>query len=291
MPFDPLNDPALSSFLDDLDVVVTRPAPAPRPGLAAFFDGVSTDVSLADSSPVPAPRATRRRKMIVSQLLGGLITKLAGLGMASKAALGLGVAVASVTTAGAANVLPDAAQNAVAKAFNAVAPFEMETADVADVPTGEEVIDGLPIDTQNPDGGGVDPLVTDGEGDDEGEGDDDVTEGRPQNHGACVSAVARDRSTQGAPGAHGKAVSEVARSDCGKQAREEPTTTTTTIEETDTDTGTGTGTGTDDQVGASSNPGRGNGNNAGQGGGPANAGQGNRNAGSNGNAGGNAGRR
>jgi len=276
MPYDPLTDPDLSSFLDDLEVVTTRPAPRPSPGLAAFFDGVSPIP--ADSSAPTAPRATPRRKMTVSQLLGALVTKLAGLGMVAKAGLGLGVAAASVATAGAANVLPDPAQHALATVVNPLSPVDI--ADPADVEE-EEVVGNLPGDVigdlpGNPADLPV-PVVEDGE--DDGTG----TDGAPLNHGACVSAVARNKTAQGSPGAHGKAVSEVARSDCGKEAADVPSTTTTVAPTTTTTTDDG-------EVGTSSNRGPGNGN-AGQGG--ANAGRGNGNP-ANGNPGngiGNAGRR
>lgn len=281
---DPLADPALASFLDDLEVVTTRPAPAPRPGLAAFFDGISPDIQPADSPAPAAPRATRRRKMTVAELLGALMAKLAGLGMVAKAGLGLGVAAASVTTAGVANVLPDPAQHAVAKVVNAVAPFDITDPDNQAIKVVDDVNDVIgdvnDVTDQLPEL----PEVTIPELG-EGTGTDGATRA---NHGACVSAVARDKSaTQGTPGSHGRAVSEVARSDCGKQTVGSPTTTTT-LAPTTTTTTVDTG-----ELGTSSRSGAGNGNgNAGQAGGNAgNGGRGNANAGNgNGNSG-NAGRR
>jgi len=288
---DPLADPALASFLDDLEVVATRPAPAPRPGLAAFFDGISPDNPIADSPAPVARRATRRRRMTVTELLGALMAKLAGLGMAAKAGLGLGVAAASVTTAGVANVLPDPAQHAVATVVNAVAPFDIT--DPADDPTNvvddvEDVVGGITDDVtgelpERPEVRDVTILELG-----EGEGDGTGTDVAPRNHGACVSAVARNKTAAegSAPNAHGKAVAEVARSDCGKQTAGSPTTTTTPVPTTTTTT-------VDGEVGASSRRGPGNSGNAGQAG--ANAGQGAANAGrglgnGNGNPG-NAGRR
>ena len=50
---------------------------------------------------------------------------LAGLSVAAKATFGVGVAMASVTAAGAAGALPDAIQNVVASGVEAVTPFEL----------------------------------------------------------------------------------------------------------------------------------------------------------------------
>ena len=61
--------------------------------------------------------------MLISELLAGLTTKLAGLGMAAKAATGLAVAAAAVTSAGAAGVLPAPVQHAVSTTVGAATPF------------------------------------------------------------------------------------------------------------------------------------------------------------------------
>ncbi|MDP9421040.1 MAG: hypothetical protein M3P53_13010 [Actinomycetota bacterium] len=66
--------------------------------------------------------------MIVSELLSGIAAKLGAAGLA-KAGVGLTMAAASVTGAGAAGVLPEPAQNAVAVAVEAVTPL--------DIPGGE----------------------------------------------------------------------------------------------------------------------------------------------------------
>ncbi len=54
---------------------------------------------------------------------------LAGLGIAGKLALGVGVAAAATTGAGAAGVLPEPVQHAVSKAVGAVTPFTMPDPD------------------------------------------------------------------------------------------------------------------------------------------------------------------
>lgn len=61
--------------------------------------------------------------MLTSELLAGLVTKLAGLGMAAKAGMGLTLAAASTTAAGAVGVLPEPAQHAVATVVAAATPF------------------------------------------------------------------------------------------------------------------------------------------------------------------------
>ena len=273
---DPLADPALAPFIDDLQVVATRPVPPPSPGLAAFLDGgISPPAPVPAPSPSPARRATPRRKMTVSELLGALVAKLAGLGMAAKAALGVTLAAASVTTAGAANVLPDPAQHAVATVVNAASPL-----DIPDPSKVDEIVDGTDDLPEIPD---VTTTIVDG--DEEGDGDGGT--GAFANHGACVSAVARDRSATGSGPAnsHGKAVSEAARSDCGKDGAGSTTTTvpsatTTTLSPTTT---------TVAELGTTSNrgPANGNGNgNSGPGNGNANRGGGSGNSGAgNGNSG------
>lgn len=61
------------------------------------------------------------------------------------------------------------------------------------------------------------PVVHEAEGDTP-EGNGDETDGGPvDNHGAAVSAIARDDTLTGRE--HGEAVSEVARSDAGKSSR------------------------------------------------------------------------
>ena len=57
--------------------------------------------------------------MTISELLAGLATKLGALGVATKVALGLGLATAGAATVGAAGALPAPAQHAVATAVNA----------------------------------------------------------------------------------------------------------------------------------------------------------------------------
>lgn len=202
--------------------------------------------------------------MLVKTLVGGL---------AAKVAFGVGAAAASVTAAGAAGVLPEPAHEAVAEVVAATTPFQLpERPKAVSQVTG----DVLPTTTSTTVADGVD--------------DGDGTSGRTVNHGACVSAAARDKSATGA-GSHGKTVSSIARSDCGKTAASTtsttiaPTTTSTTVQSTTTSTSVAdalrsanSGRGNNGNGNGNGNRGNGNGNN------------GNGNNGNNGRGGGNPGR-
>jgi hypothetical protein len=130
--------------------------------------------------------------------------------LAAKIAVGSGLAVATVTAAGAAGVLPEPAQHAVASVVEATTPFDMANQAVGDL---QDAVDEVTTTTSST------TSTTVASGDDDA-GEDGVTDtARKQNHGACVSTVARNT-----PGpAKGKTVSAVARSDCGK------TSTSTTV--------------------------------------------------------------
>ena len=249
----PAGDPALASFAEDLRMVAGGPAPEPRPGLlAAMRQG-----PLVSTEP---PAATGRKKMLVKTVLGGL---------AAKVALGAGVAAASVTAAGAAGVLPEPAHQVVASVVAATTPFSLP--DPSDVTL--QVVDDLDgtttttisTTTSVPDDG--DGELTGGTGAVGGD-----TGSRTVNHGACVSAAARDKA-ESESGSHGKTVSSIARTDCGK---EDKATTSTTGASSTTSSTTST-TLDDGQRSANSGPG-----NSGNGG---NSGGGNRGNGGNGNSG------
>jgi len=152
MPIPPLDDRALEAlltgvnhgqsdfewlvpFVENLGEVASGPAPVLKPALATLLtEGFSTekgDLSATAASNVtgPAPQAAGlpkwRRKMLISELLAGLATKLAGLGAAAKAAVGLTLAGAgaSVTAAGAVGALPAPVQHVVATAVSSATPF------------------------------------------------------------------------------------------------------------------------------------------------------------------------
>jgi hypothetical protein len=106
---------ALASFVEEVRAAAGA-VPTPSPALAAAIaaGGISTQ---------PPPVAQWRK---FPMKLKGF---LAGLGIAGKLALGVGVAAAATTGAGAAGVLPGAVQHAVAKAVSEVSPFSMPDGD------------------------------------------------------------------------------------------------------------------------------------------------------------------
>ena len=156
MPVPPLDDRALEAllsgspsaqsgfdwlvpFVEDLAEAASGSAPATKPALtmllAQGFSIEKGDLSATAASNVtgPAPQAAglpkwRKKKMLISELLAGLVTQFAGLGMAAKAAMGLTLAAASTTAAGAVGVLPAPAQNAVATVVGAATPFSFPEA-------------------------------------------------------------------------------------------------------------------------------------------------------------------
>ena len=181
--------------------------------------------------------------MLVSELLAGLAAKLAGLGLAAKAALGLGIATTAVTGAGAAGVLPDPAQHAVASVVNAVSPLQLPdpelSVDLDATTTAKVSVPDAGLTGDEDEGLTNDPT-----------GDDPAGE-RKQNHGACVSAVAHDKTFVGRE--HGLAVSTAAKSDCGKENTSSGSSTTTSSTTTTT-----LGSSIASELDGGDNPGRGN---------------------------------
>ena len=197
-----------------------------------------------------------------------MLTKTVLGGLAAKVALGIGVATAGVTAAGAADVLPDPAQEVVASVVSAATPFRLpEPSDVT--PLDIDDTDATTTTTTSTTVAGGDEDATDGTG---------GTGGRTANHGACVSAAARDKSADGEQN-HGKTVSSVARSDCGKTGTGTPTSTTsTTVAGDGMTTSSSSTTTTVDDGQRSANSGRGNSGNSGNGNG-GNSGSGSGNSG------------
>lgn len=211
----PSGDPALAAFVEDLRILAAGPAPEPRPGLLAVMRQGVVD-------PIAMPPG--RSKMLVNTVLGSLVAKLA---------LAMGVAAAGVTAAGAAGALPDAAQHAVASVVDATTPFALPD------PTAvrpQAANDGhRPASGSNTTSSST-PTTVGGTGTTlagtgttlPGTG---TGENRTENHGACVSIAARDRSGPESE-SHGKTVSSVARSDCGKAATSTtvvPSTTSSSV--------------------------------------------------------------
>lgn len=196
----PADDPVIAAFAEDLRIIAAGPAPAPRPGLvAAMRQG---------AVPFESPAAGRKKRMLTKTFVGGL---------AAKVALGMGVAAASVTMAGATGMLPEPAQDVVASVVAAATPFELPDPGV-NLQVGDDPSSSTSSSSTS----------TTLAGDDE-EGTEGTAE-RKVNHGLCVSTAAKDKAaTEGAdPNSHGKTVSSIARSDCGKEDKNPSSSTTST---------------------------------------------------------------
>jgi hypothetical protein len=250
---DPTDDPALAAFTEDLRTIAAGPAPEPRPGLlAVMFQGASVPI---DSCP-------GRRKMLVKTFVGSL---------AAKVALGMGVAAASMTAAGAAGVLPSPAQHAMASVVGATTPFVLPDPSTVTVQSGHDTPTSSTVTARA--GGTEDGAIVGAAADKNGNAgavtdksgnagtvtSDDKVGAVADNHGACVSAVA---------GSGGKTVSSVARSDCGKAG------TSTSTSSTSTSTTSTTVAGSADRT-ANSGPGSANSGRGNSGSGSANSGKGN----------------
>ena len=145
MPVPPLDDRALEAllsgapsaqsgfdwlvpFVEDLERASQEPAPVVKPALALLLkEGFPPVTGAAPVAPSPAPAALppapRTERAVLRPVLRGALGRVAGLGLAAKAGLGFGLVAASTTAAGAAGVLPDPAQHAVAKVVGAATPF------------------------------------------------------------------------------------------------------------------------------------------------------------------------
>lgn len=144
--------------------------------------------------------------MLVNTFLGSL---------AAKIAVGVGLITATVTAAGAAGVLPEPAQHAVASVVEATTPFALPDA-VGAVGTDDSAKVATTDDAKKTGDAKKDDDTTAHD-----KAGDDAT--HPLNHGACVSAAAH---TETEPGTHDKTVSSVAKSDCGKTDKATSTSTT-----------------------------------------------------------------
>jgi hypothetical protein len=174
--------------------------------------------------------------------------------LAAKLAMATGLAVATVSAAGAAGVLPDPAQNVVASVVEATTPFSIPNATAAaDVLEDVDDIDDVTTTTL-----GTSTSLPGTDADDDSDGTTDGT--RKVNHGACVSTVAKN--TPGGPD-HGKTVSSVARSDCGKTSASTSTTVAPTTSSTVAPTSSTSSTSTTVAGVTSANSGKGNSGNSG----------------------------
>jgi hypothetical protein len=104
----------LAGFAQQVRALGDGPARRPSAELAALLRGK------AGASPIDyaSPRDTGRRRRLAA--------KAAGLGLVAKIGLGTSLAAASVAGAGTAGVLPDAANDTVRRAIEAVSPLDFD---------------------------------------------------------------------------------------------------------------------------------------------------------------------
>lgn len=125
---------AVAAFVADLRSSATS-SPPPSAALAAVLAGGVATIDHGGVVPTSARRAARplgrgsswagRRPRLLPRLLSVFAVPVGTAGVGAKAAFGLAMAAASVTAAGAADILPDPVQHAMASVVRAVSPFEI----------------------------------------------------------------------------------------------------------------------------------------------------------------------
>ena len=203
---------SLAAFADELRGLAKGPVPEPTPQLVALLvNGFSTEegdlsATAGDAFPGPAPQAAGRPRGSSGRV--ALVRFLAGLGVAAKACLGAGVAMASVTAVGAAGALPGPLQNVVANGLEAVTPFDLPDSDDDAGDDATEPADfGERVSTDAKDGG-VDGKVVSEEAKQNGEtnrAEDAGDAGRPEDPGSAgldrgPSTPAADQGPMSVPG-------------------------------------------------------------------------------------------
>lgn len=141
--------PELSAFVAEMRALSAGPVPAPSPALSnLFLHGFSTEkgdlpATAASNVTGPAPQAAglpkwRKKTMAVKQFV-------AGLSIAGKLTMGVGVAAAATTGAGTAGVLPDPVQHEFARAVDSFVPFEVKDPEpVSELGPPQQPGDGAP---------------------------------------------------------------------------------------------------------------------------------------------------
>lgn len=154
----PRAEDGVAAFVDDVRAAA-RAVPTPSPLLATAIaaGGISTPQRPVSQTPGPMWRKYRMK-------IQGFV---AGLGVAGKLALGIGVAAAATTGAGAAGVLPGSVQHAVAQAVGVVSPFSFPDPEHHGS-SGDDVAGGATTTTTL--GESTTTTKPDGEGDGSGDG-------------------------------------------------------------------------------------------------------------------------
>ena len=149
----------LGTFVEQVRLLATAPAPTPSPELATLLAGRSTDLVVVGSQ---GGRRERKRMPGIDRV-AGLTGKVASLGLVAKLGLGATLAAAAATGAGAAGMLPAAANHAVQGAIEGVTPIHFDSngnddsnfgdrvsADATGESDGENGVDGQQISDEAP---------------------------------------------------------------------------------------------------------------------------------------------
>src|SRR3712207_1097413 len=141
---------AIAEFADSVRAMSARPG-RPSAGLAELLTtGLLPGAAAPSAAPVPPPRKaataapgrrTRRSRMFT--VLAAAVAKFASVGAVPQATAGVGVALVTVGSAGAAGVLPAPLQDGVATTIEAVTPFNLPHS--ADEPVVEEPVVDEPV--------------------------------------------------------------------------------------------------------------------------------------------------
>jgi hypothetical protein len=133
----------VAAFAQEVRLLASAPAPVPSPPLAKLLAGRDpkrVPSRAAASRVVGRPGGgSERKRMPGIESVAGLTGKVAGLGLVAKLGLGASLAAAGVAGAGAAGVLPAAANDAVRGAIEVVSPVEFDTNDSDTTRFGDRV--------------------------------------------------------------------------------------------------------------------------------------------------------
>ena len=156
----------LVTFAHEVRVArASEPVPPASAELLALLEGTEPVVLRPVVDPIRADslrtgrsrRSPRRKRVPFASGLASASAKLAGLGALTKIGLGTSVALASVTAAGAAGVMPESANDAVRGAIETVTPVEFPAdADSEVRVTNRTGVDGTETETEVNGHGGAD---------------------------------------------------------------------------------------------------------------------------------------
>jgi hypothetical protein len=140
---------SIATFVEDVRQVAVQPG-RPSHHLAELLaTGLLTDPATPSAGSVPTapddalPRASgrQRRRPTMIGILAAAAAKFASAGAVAHAATGVGLALAGVTGAGAAGVLPAPVQDGVAGAVEILTPLDLPDSSDAH-PSGDPEVDG-----------------------------------------------------------------------------------------------------------------------------------------------------